>query len=107
MLKGTANDLSFSATNDDGALVASDAFHIIPDQIDRNVIRGKETDYLVGQQIRREYELRDRINSAFVSAYVQAIPLDRQVKDWERAKFPMSKATLCNWILEVDKYYSR
>lgn len=69
VLKGTANDLSFSATNDDGALVASDAFHIIPDQIDRNVIRGKETDYLVGQQIRREYELRDRINSAFVSAY--------------------------------------
>ena len=28
--------------------------------------------------------------------YVQAIPLDRQVKDWERAEFPMSKATLCN-----------
>ena len=69
VLMGTANDMSFSATNDDGTIVASDAFHIIPDQIDRNVIRGKETDYLVGQQIRREYELRDRINSAFVSAY--------------------------------------
>ena len=39
--------------------------------------------------------------------YVQAIPLDRQVKDWERAEFPMSKATLCNWILEVDKYYGK
>ena len=39
--------------------------------------------------------------------WVQAIPLERQVKDWERLEFPMSKATLCNWILETDEYYGK
>lgn len=62
-------DLSFSATNDAGVTVAPGSFHIIPDQINRNVIRGKETDYLIGRQIRREYELRARINSAFDAAF--------------------------------------
>ena len=64
-----ADELSFAATDETGASVTSGAFHIIPDQVNRNVIRGKETDYLVGRQIRREYELRDRINNAFESAY--------------------------------------
>lgn len=39
--------------------------------------------------------------------YVQATPLERQVKDWERLGFPMSKTTLSNWILEVDREYGR
>ena len=64
-----SDELSFTATDETGAPVTTGAFHIIPDQINRNVIRGKETDYLVGRQIRREYELRDRINNAFESAY--------------------------------------
>lgn len=61
--------ISFSATDDNGTTITSDAFHIILDQINRNVIHGKETDYLIGQQIRREYELRDKINNAFEDAY--------------------------------------
>ena len=61
--------ISFSATDDNGTTITPDAFHIILDQINRNVIRGKETDYLIGQQIRREYELRDKINNAFENAY--------------------------------------
>ena len=69
VLETTANDLCFSATNDNGEVITSNDFHVIPDQINRNVIRGKETDYLIGQQIKREYELRDRINSAFITAY--------------------------------------
>ncbi len=67
--KETANDLSFVATDDIGATITFNAFHIIQDQINRNVIPGKETDYLIGQQIRREYELRNRINSAFDTVY--------------------------------------
>lgn len=61
----------FSAVNDNGMNICPEscAFHVIQDQINRNVIHGKETDYLVGQQIRREYELRDRINNAFETAY--------------------------------------
>ena len=64
-----SEELSFTAIDEAGVPVTAGAFHIIPDQVNRNVIRGKETDYLIGRQIRREYELRDRINSAFESAY--------------------------------------
>lgn len=69
--EASSGDVFFAATDENGNKIApeSKAFHIIPDQIGRNVVRGKETDYLVGQQIRREYELRDRINIAFKSAF--------------------------------------
>lgn len=65
----TTEDLSFSAVNDNGENVSSDNFHVIFDQINRNVIRGKETDYLVGQQIKREYALKDKINNSFNVAF--------------------------------------
>lgn len=64
-----SDSLSFFVVNDDGTRIMPGAFHVIPDQVNRNVVRGKETDYLVGQQIRREYELRDRINVTFETAY--------------------------------------
>lgn len=69
--ESATEDRCFLAIDDSGAAITSEssAFHVIPDQINRNVIRGKETDYLIGQQIRREYELRDKINEAFDSAY--------------------------------------
>ena len=68
-IEAPSDDMSFTVIDDMGVAVTPGAFHIIPDQINRNVIRGKETDYLIGRQIRREYELRDRINSAFHVAY--------------------------------------
>lgn len=46
-------------------------FHVIHDQLNRNVIRGKTTDYLIGAQIRREYELRDRLSVAYQNAFSQ------------------------------------
>ena len=57
--------------------------------------------------LKHSYASPSTVAQVIYAKYVQAIPLDRQVKDWERAKFPMSKATLCNWILEVDKYYGK
>mgnify|MGYP000889484844 CR=1 FL=1 len=64
---------SFSATDEQGNSIVPEtgAFHVIQDQLNRNVIRGNTTDYLIGAQIRQEYELRDRINSAFQTAYNQ------------------------------------
>jgi len=38
-----------------------DVFHIISDQNHRNVIQGKESDYLMGENIRRELELKGLI----------------------------------------------
>ena len=46
-------------------------FHVIHDQLNINVIRGKTTDYLIGAQIRREYELRDRLSVAYQNAFSQ------------------------------------
>lgn len=70
-VEASNDQVSFSATDETGAIITpeSKAFHVIHDQIGRNVIRGKETDYLVGRQIRREYELRERINATFETAF--------------------------------------
>ena len=57
--------------------------------------------------LKHSYASPSTVAQVIYAKYVQAIPLERQVKDWERAAFPMSKATLCNWILEVDQYYGR
>lgn len=63
--------MSFEATDETGCTISPEthSFHLIPEQVNRNVIRGKETDYLIGQQIRREYELRDSINNSFETAF--------------------------------------
>ena len=60
----------FNATDEYGNVITPEtkSFHVIQDQINRNVIRGETTDYLIGAQIRREYELRDKINSMFKTA---------------------------------------
>lgn len=62
---------TFKATDEHGNIIEPEtkSFHVIHDQIDRNVIRGETTDYLIGAQIRREYELRDNINRIFKNVY--------------------------------------
>lgn len=64
-------NLNFSAIDEKGNEITpkTQSFQIIHDQIGRNVIPGKETDYLIGAQIRREYELRDKIDSEFQAAF--------------------------------------
>lgn len=66
-------DKSFDAKDENGNTIMPEtrAFHVIHDQLMRNVIRGKTTDYLIGAQIRREYELRDRISVAYQNAFTQ------------------------------------
>ena len=68
--ESSSANITFVAEDERGNTITPEkaAFHTIKDQINRNVIGGKETDYLIGAQIRREYELRDSINSDYVSA---------------------------------------
>ena len=40
-------------------------FHVINDQISRNIIPGDTSDYLIGADIRREYELKKSISQGF------------------------------------------
>ena len=46
-------------------------FHVIKDQINRNVIPGDTSDYLIGPDIRREYELKKRIADGFTTIFAQ------------------------------------
>ena len=64
-------DSFFDAVDEHGNTIIpeSGVFHVIQDQINRNVIRGETTDYLIGAQIRREYDLRNQINLLFKNAY--------------------------------------
>lgn len=40
-------------------------FHVINDQNNRNIIRGKTADFLLGDNINKEFELRDRIEKSY------------------------------------------
>lgn len=71
----SSDGMNFRAIDDSGnnIIPETNSFHIIQDQINRNVIGGKTTDYLVGAQIRREYELKDRIHETFKNAFSQLV----------------------------------
>ncbi|MFQ2573511.1 AAA family ATPase [Aeromonas caviae] len=43
--------------------------HIISDQNDRNLIQGETQDFILGDNIRREYELKERLNSNFSTLF--------------------------------------
>lgn len=63
----TRDDLSFEAVYNDNCVIQPEtkAFHTIGDQISRNVIEGETSDYLIGQDIRREYDLKKKIADRF------------------------------------------
>jgi ABC-type hemin transport system ATPase subunit len=44
-------------------------FHVIKDQLNRNVIPGDTSDYLIGADIRREYALKKKIAEGFSNAF--------------------------------------
>ena len=44
-------------------------FHVIEDQINRNIIPGETSDYLIGQDIRHEYRLKKQIADGFRTAF--------------------------------------
>ena len=70
-MEASEENSSFNAIDEHGNIITPEtkSFHVIQDQLNRNVIRGETTDYLIGAQIRREYELREQINLLFKSAY--------------------------------------
>ncbi len=72
----TSEDTSFSAIDENGneIIPESKAFHVIADQISRNIIKGDESQYLVGRDIRREYELKKRVNAGFNQAFQLELP---------------------------------
>lgn len=56
-----------------------DIFHIINDQNDRNIIKGEASDYLIGENIRRECELKKYLDKEFPN--ILAGKLSKELKD--------------------------
>lgn len=71
----TSDELSFEATYNNDSIIRPEtrAVHTIGDQISRNVIEGETSDYLVGREIRREYELKKKIAKGFETAFNELI----------------------------------
>ena len=72
----SSSDTSFSAISDNGTVITpeSHAFHVIGDQISRHIIQGDESQYLVGQEIKREYELKKKVNEGFHKTFGEKLP---------------------------------
>ena len=58
-------------------------FHIIKDQSNRNIIEGKDSDFLIGDNINKEYKLRYEIND-IINKEIEKIP--KEIKN----KFTLS-----------------
>lgn len=70
-IEESTDEISFEARfNNDAWFGPKDKkFHIIEDQINRNVIPGETSDYLIGKDIRREYRLKKQIADGFRTAF--------------------------------------
>lgn len=67
----TGEELSFEATYNENRVIRSESkeFHTIGDQISRNIIEGETSDYLIGRDIRREYDLKKKIANGFETKF--------------------------------------
>ncbi len=74
--KNPNDDIDFYATDEQGNNITpiNDVFHIVEDQISRHIIEGDESQYLVGAQIKKEYELKKRIGIGFNEAFKEKLP---------------------------------
>ncbi|WP_317313439.1 AAA family ATPase [Absicoccus porci] len=75
-VKESSKELDFLAEDDKGkTIIPSDnMFHVISDQISRNIISGDESDYLIGADIKREHELNNKVNEGFEYAFGKNLP---------------------------------
>lgn len=82
--EGTEFDGEFDGSP---ALVGKDGiFHIIADQNGRNIIEGKTEDFLLGDNIRKEHDLKDRIDNEFSD-------ICQKLNDALKSNFNISKKT--------------
>lgn len=65
-----SEDKNFVADFNGNPIQANDKkFHVIKDQINRNVIPGDTSDYLIGADIKREYDLKKKIADGFSKVF--------------------------------------
>lgn len=74
--KTSTSECTFSALDDAGTVITpeSNVFQVIGDQISRHIIQGDESQYLVGQDIKREYELKKKVSEGFRKVFGEELP---------------------------------
>ncbi|MDC7865687.1 hypothetical protein TH59_10775 [Pantoea ananatis] len=61
--------------------------HVISDQNDRNIIQGETQDFILGDDIKKEYELKEKLNSAF------SLLFEKDLVDILKRKYQISKVS--------------
>lgn len=79
-----------------------DIFHIINDQNDRNIIKGDASDYLIGENIKKECELKKYLDKEFTNLFVEK--LSKGLK--EKFGISSSKNGIIRYIddLEIQRF---
>lgn len=68
----STEDMNFEAVYNNKVINSeTKSFHIIGDQISRNVIEGETSDYLIGKDIKNEYKLKKKISEEFQNIYCE------------------------------------
>lgn len=73
--------------------------HIISDQNDRNLIQGETQDFILGDNIRREYELKEGLNSNFSTLF------EKDLVSLLKSKYGISTKSSVFDELILDKSY--
>ena len=89
-------DTEYTIKIDEDTYTEKDASiaHVICDQNDRNLIQGETQDFILGDDIKREYELKERLNYSFECLFEKS--LNKSLK----SKFSISKKST-----EFDKLF--
>ncbi len=70
VLSNDKENTSFLANYDRKQITPEDdKFYIIKDQNSRNIIKGNASDYIIGKEIKKEFELKEKINSLFIDIF--------------------------------------
>ena len=69
------------------------------------VIQAKIPEELITPLIKGSKTSASIMAQAYDDKFVQGIPWYRQEKEWERLGFPISRQTMTNWALRIDKDY--
>ena len=76
-----------------------------PDRPKMVVIQAKIPDELITPLIKGSKASASIMAHAYDDKFAQGIPWYRQEKEWERLGFPISRQTMTNWVLRIDKDY--
>ncbi len=74
----------------------NDLFHVINDQISRNIVPGTTEDYLLGDNIKLEYKLKSYIDSEFETLFKTFFP--SKLKEEDSFNIPKTNIELINLI---------